>query len=123
MTRFMKEYNGMLGEYWKKEAEKELAKVKAELENGKITIDENGIARNCIGRVLMSDMLEKLALVTDQVDVEATTRARDEEVARELKAYKESRRPYTEDEINEMRAAFGPGTKVRDIFTGEEITL
>lgn len=123
MTRFMKEYNGMLGEFWKQEAEKELAKVKAELDSGKITIDKNGIARNSIGRVLMSDMLEKLALVTDQVNVEATTQARDEEVARELKAYRESKKAYTEDELNEMRAAFGPGAKVRDIFTGEEITL
>lgn len=123
MTRFMKEYNGMLGEFWKQEAEKELAKVKAELDSGKITIDKNGIARNSIGRVLMSDMLEKLALVTDQVNVEATAQARDEEVARELKAYRESKKTYTEDELNEMRAAFGPGAKVRDIFTGEEITL
>lgn len=123
MTRFMKEYSGLLGEFWKKEAEKELAKVKAELEKGEITIDENGIARNCIGRVLMSDMLEKLALVTDRVNVEATTKAREEADAKSLKEYRENRRPYTEEELKEMRAAFGPGTTIRDIITGEEITL
>jgi hypothetical protein len=70
MTRFAEELNGMRGDFWKKEAEKELARVQADYEAGKITIDENGIARNCIGRILMADMLEKLALVTDEVDVE-----------------------------------------------------
>ena len=75
MTRFEKELSGALGAYWKKSAEKELEKVKEELEKGLITIDENGVARNRIGRVLMSDMLEKLTYVTDAVDTEATTKA------------------------------------------------
>ena len=57
MTRFERELSGALGAYWKASAEKELAEIKADLENGKITIDKNGVARNCIGRVLMSDML------------------------------------------------------------------
>ena len=81
MTRFEKELSGALGAYWKKSAEKELEKVREELEQGLITIDENGVARNRIGRVLMSDMLEKLTYVTDAVDTEATTKAREEEVA------------------------------------------
>ncbi|MBR0160346.1 MAG: hypothetical protein IJQ02_03475, partial [Oscillospiraceae bacterium] len=80
MTRFQKELSGQLGEFWKKDAEKELDKVRAELANGEITIDENGVARNCIGRVLMSDMLEKLTYVTDKVNAENTKAARDEEV-------------------------------------------
>lgn len=123
MTRFMEELNGLRGDFWKKEAEKELAKVKAEFEAGKITIDEEGIARNCIGRILMADMLEKLALVTDKVDIFATTKARDEQVHKELEEYRATKRSYTEEELNEMRAAFGKGTTVRDIITGEEITL
>lgn len=123
MTRFMEELNGLRGDFWKREAEKELAKVKAELEAGKITIDEEGIARNCIGRILMSDMLEKLALITDKVDIFATTKARDEQVHKELEEYRATKRSYTEEELNEMRAAFGVGTTVRDIITGEEITL
>lgn len=123
MTRFMEELKGMRGDFLQKEAEKELENVNAELATGKITIDENGIARNCIGRILMSDMLEKVALVSDKVDVDATTAARDEEVHRELEKYKRSRKGYTQDELNEMRAVFGAGTTIRDIFTGEEITL
>ena len=81
MTRFQQELNGSLGPFWKQEAEKELAKVKADLENGRITIDENGIARNCIGRVLMADMLEKLLLVTEKADKAATIAAREAETS------------------------------------------
>lgn len=123
MTRFAEELNGMRGDFWKKEAEKELARVQADYEAGKITIDEKGIARNCIGRILMADMLEKLALVTDEVDVEATTKAYDEETHKELEAYRATKRGFTEEELIEMRATFGTGTVVTDMITGEKITL
>lgn len=123
MTRFMKELNGELGAFWKAEAEKELARVKADLEAGKITIDENGVARNCIGRALMDDMLEKLALVTDKADRSATEAARAAEDAEFLEEYRRNRKPRSAEEIAEMRASFGAGTTVVDILTGETITL
>ncbi|WP_251389779.1 hypothetical protein [Mediterraneibacter agrestimuris] len=123
MTRFQRELNGELGAYWKKEAEKELERVKTDLQDGKITIDENGVARNCIGRVLMSDMLEKLAMVTDRVSVEATTAARDKEVSESLAEYRKNARPVSEEERMEMQAAFGKGTTVVNILTGEKTEL
>ena len=123
MTRFMKELNGDLGAFWKAEAEKELARIKADLEAGKITIDENVVARNCIGRALMDDMLEKLALVTDKADRSATEAARAAENAEFLKEYRRNRKSHSAEEIAEMRSAFGSGTKVVDIITGETITL
>ena len=123
MTRFEKELSGALGAYWKKEAEKELAKVKEDLENGNITIDEQGIARNCIGRVLQNDMMEKVAMVSDKVNIEATRAARDEETAKVIEAYRASCTGPREEEMFEMRAAFGTGTTVVDIFTGKKIKL
>jgi len=123
MTRFERELNGSLGAYWKAEAEKELARVKADLDAGKITIDENGIARNCIGRILMADMLEKLAMITDQVDTEATTAAREAEVAKELAEYRNRKRSHSREELAQMRAAFGPGATVVDVLSGEKIRL
>ena len=51
MTRFQKELSGALGAFWKKEAEAALDKIRAELDAGEITIDGDGVARNCIGRV------------------------------------------------------------------------
>ena len=123
MTRFEKELSGALGAYWKKEAKKELERVKKDIEEGKITIDENGIARNCIGRTLHDDMLEKVAKVSDKVNVEATRAARDEETAKVIEAYKASYTGPSEEEMFEMRAAFGTGTTVVDIFTGKKIRL
>ncbi len=123
MTRFQRELNGELGAYWKKEAEKELERMKTDLQGGKITIDENGVARNCIGRVLMSDMLEKLAMVTDKVSVEATTAARDKEVSESLAEYRKNARPVSEEERMEMQAAFGKGTTVVNVLTGEKTEL
>lgn len=123
MTRFQRELNGELGAYWKREAEKELERVKTDLQAGRITIDENGVARNCIGRVLMSDMLEKLVMVTDKASVEAATAARDKEVSESLAEYRKNARPAIEEERMEMRAAFGKGTTVVNVLTGEEIEL
>ena len=123
MTRFQREFSGRLGPFWQKEAEKAIAKVKEDLENGKITIDTNGVARNCIGRVLMDDMMEKLLMVTDRADAAATASARDAEVERELAEYCAAKRPHSAEELAEMRAAFGPGTTVVDVITGEKIEL
>ena len=123
MTRFEKELSGALGAYWEKEAKKELERVKKDLDEGKITIDENGIARNCIGRTLHDDMLEKVAMVSDKVNVDATRAARDEETAKVIEAYKATYTGPSEEEMFEMRAAYGKGTTVVDIFTGKKIRL
>ena len=123
MTRFERELSGELGAFWKKDAEKELARVKADLEAGKITIDENGVARNCIGRVLMDDMLEKLLHITDKASAEATRAARAAETAAFLEEYRKNYEGPTEEEKAEMRAAFGEGETVVDIITGQRISL
>ena len=123
MTRFEQELSGALGAFWKKDAEKELARVNADLEAGKITIDENGVARNCIGRVLMDDMLEKVQHLTDKVSAEATRAAREAETAAFLEEYRKNYQGPTEEEKIEMRAAFGEGETVVDIITGERIAF
>lgn len=123
MTRFQQELSGSLGTFWKKEAEKELAKTRADLDSGRITIDSNGVARNCIGRILMADQMEKLLMVTDKADTAATAAARQAETDRSLAAYRAAKRQHSAEEIAEMRAAFGPGITVVDAITGERIAL
>ena len=123
MTRFARELSGSLGTYWKSSAEKELDEVRADFEAGKITVDENGVARNRIGRVLMSDQLEKLTYITDKVDVEATKAAREAETDAFLESYRKANHRRSAEELSEMRAAFGTGTTVVDIITGERIRL
>ena len=123
MTRFERELSGALGAYWKASAEKDLEAIRNDLEAGKITIDENGVARNCIGRVLMNDMLEKLTYVTDKASTEATQAAREAEVSRSLAEYRKNAKPATGEELAEMRAAFGEGQTVVNILTGERYSL
>ncbi len=122
-TRFQRELSGELGAYWQRQAEAELERVKADLDNGAITIDEAGVARNCIGRALMDDLLEKLLLVTDKADSAATRAAREAEVEADLESYRANRKAPSAEDLAEMRAAFGEGTKVVDVITGEEIQL
>ena len=79
MSRFKQELSGELGDFWKKHAGKELQKTREDIASGQITIDENGVARNCIGRVVMSDLAEIIEMVSDKFDKEATEAARDKE--------------------------------------------
>lgn len=123
MTRFQRELSGELGEFWKKEAEKQLDKVRAELAEGKISIDAEGVARNCIGRVLMDDLLEQLGIATDKVNAEATRAARETENAAFLAEYRARRNAPSAEELAEMRGTFGAGATVVDALTGEKIIL
>lgn len=122
-SRFQKELSGQLGKYWKEAAENELIRVDEMIENGKITIDSKGVARNEIGRVLMSDMLEKVEIVNDDVDVKATESARLEEVHNFCAEYRRNYTVPTEEELAEARASFKPGTKVVNILTGTSYTV
>lgn len=124
-TRFMAELSGELGDFWKKRAEEELDRVRNDLANGEITIDGNGVARNCIGRVLMDDMVEKVALLTDAIDAKATRAEYDKETDAFLAEYRERMKNYkpSEEELFEMRAAFGPGETVVNVFTGQTYHL
>lgn len=125
MTRFEQELSGALGAYWKASAEKELAEIREELATGRITIDAYGVARNCLGRVIMGDLAERVSYVTKAIDRSATAAAREVEVERSAAAYRESRQKngYSHEELHEMRAAFGQGAKIIDILTGATITV
>ncbi len=123
MTRFQRELSGELGAFWKKHAEEELDKRRAELAAGEITVDAEGVARNCIGRVVMSDILEQLCMVTDKVNAKATQAARDAEVKASIEEYRRNYKEPDAEELAEMRAAFGAGATVVDVLTGEKIKL
>lgn len=71
----------------------------------------------------MSDVLEKLAMISDKVDVRATQEAHTAEVHAEIESYRENKRTLAQEEIFEMRAAFGSGSTVVDVLTGETIAL
>lgn len=122
MTRFQMELSGMLGEFWKKQAERELQKVKSDYDSCRIAIDGDGVARNCIGRALADDMLEKVELVApDCVNVSATRATYAAERDEVLRRY--ASREVGAEEMHEMRSAFGAGTTVVDALTGRKYVV
>ena len=123
MTRFQMELSGMLGEFWKKQAEQELQKVKSDLDSCRITVGVDGVARNYLGRALSDDMLEKLMMVASEevkFYLKPTRRARKAETAEAVQRY--ASREVGAEEMHEMRSAFGTGTTVVDVLTGRKYT-
>lgn len=123
MTRFEREISGQLGEYWKKDAENEVKKAVAEADRNAI-VDENGAIRwKSNGSYLMDDFCEKLEYAGYNFSREATKNARQLQVARELEEYRKNWTEPSQEEKEQMRAAFGPGTTVVDVLAGRRITL
>lgn len=123
MSRFVNELRGEFGSFWKNKAEEEIEKMSAEVANGQVTIDDDGVARNRIGRVLMEDQMEILSFTGWRFSEEATRKAREEEVAKSINARKKNVHESSAEEMFEMRAAFGKGTKVVDVISGRTIQL
>lgn len=104
---------------WAKET---IAHVKSDMARGDITVDSEGVVRNCIGRCLMDDLLTVAVYVNSSVSVENTQRARDIETQHELDEYVRYRQMhgYSDEELAEMRATFGSQRCV-DVLTGKHI--
>ena len=132
MTRLERELNGELGQFWKTDAEKRVAKVAKEFKEGKITIDENHVLRNCIGRVVTREIQELffMGLPFDfdfeeiELIIEGTEKAREEATIETIESYKRAcQREYTSEEMFEMESAFGKGTTVVNVLTGKKVRL
>lgn len=125
MTRFDRELRGEFGEYWKKEAIEFLHKIEEEVFTGKITIDASGVARNCIGRVVMDDVANALDYIFQDGSFrwDKTIEVREVEDRKYIEEYLVQDRESSEEELLEMKATFGEGSKVVDIISGKEIQL
>lgn len=75
---------------------------------------------NCIP----DNSLRNAGFVSDE-DRDATAAVRDVEQRQAIQRYREQRTEsgYSDEEMFEMRAAFGEGTEVVDVFTGQTITV
>ena len=124
MTRFERELSGSLGAFWKKNAEQEIAKMQERADNDEIrTNTEGGAFWNKSGNYLPADRAEVLSYTDFPFSLEATAKARETQTAMQLEAYRKSYKGPNEEEKVEMRAAFGIGSTVVDIITGERIRL
>ena len=122
MTRFAREWNGELGAFWQKNAHEEAARLLAQRDN--IEVEEDGAAKwKSNGSYLPADVVEKLIFAgADFFSEEATAAKREAQTAERLGSYRRNHRTTTEERA-EMEAAFGKGTTVVNIITGEKIKL
>ena len=123
MTRFEREWNGELGEFWKKHAREEAQRLLDQAD--KIEVEDDGAAKwKTNGSYLPADVVEKLTFAgAAWFSPEATAAKREKQVTKELEAYRNSHRGFDAETIAEARAAFGEGATICDIITGEKITL
>ena len=126
MTRFERELNGSLGSYWAENAKKEIRKMEERQINGEIFFGADGVVRwTSNNRVMPKDCREILShtVYRDLYSEDASRAAEEAETAAFLDSYRKSYKGPGEEEKAEMRAAFGTGTTVVDIITGERIRL
>ena len=104
---------------WAKET---IAHVKSDMARGDITVDSDGVVRNCIGRCLMDDLLAVAVYVDPSISVENTQRARSIEDEAFLSEYRKVRatKGYSDEEMAEMENTFGNSIVV-DVLTGRSI--
>ena len=124
MTRFEQELSGSLGAFWKRNAEQEIERMQRMAENDEIRTNMNGAAFwNSNGNYLPADAAEKLSHTDFPFSLEETAKARDAQSTQQLEAYRRNAKVPSAEQKAEMRAAFGTGTMVCNIITGERIRL
>lgn len=122
MTRFQKEISGQLGSYWLRSAQEDAYDARDKFYEDAYV--EDGVVRwKSNDRIPHDDMLEKMEYMGCEFDRIKSNDVRDQEVAAELAELRKQKHIHTEEELNEMRAAFGPGATVVNVLTGEKIKL
>ena len=112
--------------FWQKNAEKEVARILEKYENGELLIDEYGIAYwKTNNHAVPADIAYMGKYGGLPIDLEMTKELEDRQAEQAISAYRERMKDhvYTEEELWEMRAAFGEGTTVIDAITGRKIRL
>lgn len=126
-TRFEQEYFGLLGDYWKLQAEESIKKSMKDAESNAEVDKDGAISWKSNGQYLMDDICEILEFGGYQFSREETKRKREEQVEYQIRMYREgqnkNKRTYSKEIIKELESSFEKGTKVVDILTGESIIV
>ena len=123
MTRFEMEISGRLGDFWKRNAEEEVKKAVAKADADAAVEADGAIKWNSNGRYLMDDFCEKLEYAGYPFSREATAQKRDAQNEESIAEYRRNHRGLSGEELAEARAAFGEGTTVVNVLTGERTRL
>lgn len=123
---FQLELEGKFGPWRQQSAVEQIKEMEERYEKREYTI-ENGAALWECGNYLPMDCL--VAVINGKyghlVDVENHERLLDEQNTKSIQEYKERMKNhvYSEEELFEMRAAFGEGVEVVDVISGNKIRL
>ena len=123
MTRFEMEISGKLGDFWKRNAEEEGKKAVAKADADAAVEADGAIKWNSNGRYLMDDFCEKLEYAGYPFSREATAKKRDAQNEESIAEYRRNYKGLSGEELAEARAAFGEGTTVVNVLTGERTRL
>ena len=123
MTRFQQEISGALGQWWKEQADKELEDAVRKADADAIVEPEGAIKWVKSGNYLMDDFCEMLEYAGYPFSREATAKSRDIQNSKFIEEYKKNYTAPSEEELFEMRAAFGDNGTVIGVITGNVIEL
>ena len=125
MTRFQKEISGEFGEWWKKNAEREVSEALNRVKTDAIVEEDGAIRWISSGNYIPDDYCEKLEYGGYNFSREATRIKKDEQQSKFAEEYRERMKNYkpSEEELYEMRCAFGKDVKIVNIITGQKIFL
>ncbi len=124
-SRFEYEINGEMGNFWKRRAEENVRNAIIEATD-KAEVDEDGAIKwKSNGKYLFDDFCEMLEYGGFEFSRQATKEKREAQTKEFLDEYKSyrSNHEYSDEEMYEMRAAFGEDAEIVDVFTGESIDL
>lgn len=123
-TRFSEDLAGKHGSFWKDNALKEIAKMQKYADSGEICLDPNGgVYWKSSGYYLPDECIEKLGHTTFKFSAKETKIARKLQGEKFIEEYRKNPHTPSFEEICEMRAAFGKGAVVVDVFSGQQYKL
>lgn len=123
MTRFEMEISGKLGDFWKKYAEKQVKEAVLQADREAIVEPNGAIRWIASGHYIPDDYCEMLEYAGYHFDRAATKKAADAQEVKFLEDYRRHHKGFMDEELAEARAAFGPGTRIVNVFTGEEMVV
>ena len=123
MTRFMQEISGALGEWWQKDAVRGVVKLVKEADEGAIVEEDGAIRWVSSGNYLPDDCCEQLEYAGYAFNREATKKKRDAQTAAFVEQYRKNPPKLSEEDLFEMRSAFGECAVVVDVITGKKVRV
>lgn len=112
--------------FWQRHAEEEVARIVKKYEDGELLIDGYGVAYWASNNRAIPEECAYMGKYGGlPIDLEMTKELEDRQTEKSLAEYRERMKNhvYTEEELGEMRNAFGEGATVVDVITGRRIKL